>query len=53
MHRVFNCGIGLAVVVDGEHADAAAKFLVTQGETVYRIGAVEARKPGEPQTVID
>jgi phosphoribosylformylglycinamidine cyclo-ligase len=53
MHRVFNCGIGMVVVVDDEDANAATKFLVAQGETVYRIGAIEARKSGEPQTAID
>ncbi len=53
MLRVFNCGIGMVVVVDDEDAAAAAKLLTAQGETVYRIGAIEARKSGEPQTVID
>jgi phosphoribosylformylglycinamidine cyclo-ligase len=52
MQRVFNCGIGMVVVVDDEDADKATKFLVEQGETVYRIGAIEARKAGEPQSVI-
>src|SRR5260221_2846506 len=53
MHRVFNCGIGMVVVVAAGHAAAATKLLVAQGETVYHIGAIEARKSGEPQAVID
>jgi len=52
MHRVFNCGIGMVVVVAAEHADAAVKFLVAQGETVHRIGGVHARRTEEPQTAV-
>src|SRR5438094_1483879 len=49
MHRVFNCGIGMAVVVAAEHADAAVRALSGAGETVFRIGRIEARKAAEPQ----
>jgi phosphoribosylformylglycinamidine cyclo-ligase len=52
MHRVFNCGIGMAVVVAAEHADAAVRALTGTGETVFRIGRIEARKGAEPQAVI-
>jgi len=52
MHRVFNCGIGLAVVVASEHADAALRALNDAGEHAFRIGAIAARKTGEPATVI-
>ena len=52
MHRVFNCGIGMAVVVAVEHADAALKHLQDLGETAYRIGAIRARKEGEAQTLV-
>jgi phosphoribosylformylglycinamidine cyclo-ligase len=52
MHRVFNCGIGMAVVVAAEHADAAQALLVAQGETVHRIGEIVARPDGQPQTVV-
>ena len=52
MLRVFNCGIGMIVVVAAEHADAAMKFLAAQGETVYRIGVVHARRADEPQTAV-
>ena len=52
MHRVFNCGIGMAVVVAAKHADAAVRTLSGAGETVFRIGRVEARKGAEPQALI-
>jgi len=52
MHRVFNCGIGLVVVVAAADADRAADELTAAGETVYRIGAVEAHA-GAPATFID
>ncbi len=40
MLRVFNCGIGMALVVDD--APAAAALLQEHGETVFLIGRVEA-----------
>jgi phosphoribosylformylglycinamidine cyclo-ligase len=52
MHRVFNCGIGMVVVVGAEHADAAARALSEAGEKVFRIGRIESRKPGGPQVVL-
>jgi len=52
MQRVFNCGVGMAVVVAAEHADAAVLALSGAGETVFRIGRIEARKAAEPQALI-
>ena len=52
MQRVFNCGIGMVVVVAAEHADAAVSALSSAGETVFRIGRIEARKAPEPQALI-
>jgi len=52
MHRVFNCGIGMAVIVAAEHAEAAMAQLQAAGEMVYRIGAIRARREGEAQTVV-
>lgn len=52
MHRVFNCGIGMVVVVEASQAQAVAAHLTTQGERVYRIGEVRLREPHEPQTII-
>jgi phosphoribosylformylglycinamidine cyclo-ligase len=52
MQRVFNCGIGMAVVVAAGDADAAVRALSGAGETVFRIGRIEARKGAEPQVLI-
>ena len=52
MHRTFNCGIGMVMVVDKGDAEAAMKFLATKGETVYRLGEIRAREAGQDQTVI-
>ena len=38
MLRVFNCGIGMVVVVDASSGDAVVGHLKEQGETVYRLG---------------
>jgi phosphoribosylformylglycinamidine cyclo-ligase len=40
MLRVFNCGVGMALVVSD--ADAAIALLEAEGETVSRIGVIEA-----------
>jgi phosphoribosylformylglycinamidine cyclo-ligase len=42
MLRVFNCGIGMALVVRAAYADAATEFLTEKGETVYRLGELAA-----------
>jgi phosphoribosylformylglycinamidine cyclo-ligase len=52
MHRVFNCGIGMTVIVSKENADAAMAQLQAAGETVYRIGEIRARAEGEAQTIV-
>ncbi|WP_154716629.1 phosphoribosylformylglycinamidine cyclo-ligase [Sterolibacterium denitrificans] len=52
MHRVFNCGIGMAVIVAAEHRQRASEILQAQGETVYTIGRIEARQPGQAQTTV-
>lgn len=53
MHRVFNCGIGMTVIVSQENADAAFAQLQAAGETVYRIGEIRARAEGQAQTVVE
>jgi len=52
MHRVFNCGIGMCVIVGADVADAAEAQLKAAGETVYRIGEIRARTDDQPQTVV-
>jgi phosphoribosylformylglycinamidine cyclo-ligase len=49
MLRVFNCGVGMALVV--RDADAAMGHLLEQGEAAVQIGTVVAAE-GEPEAVI-
>ena len=52
MYRVFNCGIGMVVIVAAEDAAMAAEQLRSTGETVYNLGTIEARAEGQAQTVV-
>jgi phosphoribosylformylglycinamidine cyclo-ligase len=52
MHRVFNCGIGMVVVVAPEHERHAVELLSAAGEHVYVVGRIEAAQPGQPQTIV-
>ena len=52
MHRVFNCGIGLVVIVADDDAAAAETMLRAAGETVTRIGAIVERPAGAPATIV-
>jgi len=42
MLRVFNCGIGMVLVVPAARAAEAAAMLEAAGETVFRLGTLEA-----------
>jgi phosphoribosylformylglycinamidine cyclo-ligase len=52
MHRVFNCGIGMIVIVSLENADAAFAQLTAAGESVSRVGVIRARVGSEHQTIV-
>jgi phosphoribosylformylglycinamidine cyclo-ligase len=52
MHRVFNCGIGMAVVVAAADAARTQAAFRAEGETAYRIGEIVARPAGGAQTII-
>ena len=52
MHRVFNCGIGMTVIIAQENAAAAIAMLQGAGETVMQIGEIRARGEGEAQTIV-
>jgi phosphoribosylformylglycinamidine cyclo-ligase len=52
MHRVFNCGIGMVVIVSEAVAAQATRLLSDAGETVYRIGRIETCPVGEAQTIV-
>jgi phosphoribosylformylglycinamidine cyclo-ligase len=53
MQRVFNCGIGMALVVAPELADTAMQLLQSAGETVWHIGRIRQRQADEAQTIIE
>ncbi len=46
MARTFNCGIGMAVLVAADDADAVVAALEQAGETVHRIGHIAAGERG-------
>jgi phosphoribosylformylglycinamidine cyclo-ligase len=52
MHRTFNCGIGMVVIVSATDAERAQSLLTAEGEQVWRIGSIRRRKDGEEQTVV-
>ena len=52
MLRVFNCGIGMVVVVAEQHAKEAMDILGAGGETVWRIGSIDQRAKNEAQTIV-
>jgi phosphoribosylformylglycinamidine cyclo-ligase len=52
MHRVFNCGIGMVVIVAPENAPRALALLQGAGEQAYEIGRVAVQPAGAPPTVV-
>ena len=52
MHRVFNCGIGMCVVVSAAEADTALDALKAAGLAAWAIGRVDRAAAGEAQTLI-
>jgi len=52
MVRVFNCGIGMVVIVAPGQADTAIKSLTAQGLKAWIVGEVVERPTGAPQTIV-
>ena len=52
MVRVFNCGIGMVVIVAPDQADAAIKSLTAQGLKAWTVGEVVERPKDAPQTIV-
>ena len=47
MLRVFNCGIGMVVIVPAEQASDVLDRVQAMGERAYRIGEIDVRKPDD------
>ena len=52
MVRVFNCGIGMVVIVSPDQVDAAIKSLTAQGLKAWTVGEVVERPKDAPQTIV-
>lgn len=53
MHRVFNCGIGMVIVVPADQADAITATLASHGEHVSRLGEITERPGADAsQTIV-
>jgi phosphoribosylformylglycinamidine cyclo-ligase len=53
MLRVFNCGIGMVLVVPRGEAQDVIDRLAAQGERAYRIGEIEVKGPEDPPILLD
>lgn len=52
MYRVFNCGIGMVVVVPAAEAESIAQSLTASGEQVFRLGEIVEREPEAAQVTV-
>ena len=52
MHRTFNCGIGFVLIVAAGDAARAEQVLRDGGQSVHRIGRIEAQVAGEARTQV-
>ena len=52
MHRVFNCGIGMVVVVASADVEPALQLLHDAGEAALVIGRIEPRAAGDAAAVV-
>jgi phosphoribosylformylglycinamidine cyclo-ligase len=52
MHRVFNCGIGMVVVVASQDCEAAMARLTAAGEQVWRVGEIAQLPAGSEPTIV-
>jgi phosphoribosylformylglycinamidine cyclo-ligase len=53
MYRVFNCGIGMVLIISNEYVEAVMKALRSTGEVVWHIGTVRRCGEEEEQTFVE
>jgi len=51
--RVFNCGIGMILVIARDDEEDVIQRLAGLGERAYRIGQIERRAEGQPAMIVD
>ncbi|KAN0073531.1 Phosphoribosylglycinamide synthetase, ATP-grasp (A) domain containing protein [Elaphomyces granulatus] len=52
MSRVFNCGVGMVIVVERGCEATVRELLEKEGETVYEIGELKAKNEGDEERCI-
>jgi phosphoribosylformylglycinamidine cyclo-ligase len=52
MHRTFNCGLGMVVVVRAASAGHAVDLFARHGVDAWQVGEIVARAQGAPQVVV-
>ncbi|WP_019896491.1 phosphoribosylformylglycinamidine cyclo-ligase [Hydrogenovibrio halophilus] len=52
MHRTFNCGIGMVIVVRAQDQDRATEILQRCGESVTTIGQIERSDDATPSVIL-
>jgi len=52
LYRTFNCGIGMAIVIDKNDVAKAKQILQESNETVYEIGIIRERHANEHPTMV-
>lgn len=52
MHRVFNNGIGMVVIVDAADAERAMQAFKAEGEKVFRLGEIVERPQDAPGCIV-
>lgn len=52
MARVFNCGIGMVIVIAPDHVEKAMRSLRASGESVWQIGEIKSRMANQAATVL-
>jgi phosphoribosylformylglycinamidine cyclo-ligase len=48
MLRVFNCGVGMVMIVPAHQANDVLDRIIAVGERAYRIGEIVVRSPDDP-----